>query len=99
MATQSSTEHVKGLTRDIWKEIIKYIIPDQSEERSALLGSSFDSPGAMETSVNVVLINHLSDGDQEIRKVVKQWKAGLHKSIAGVLREWPMFNRDPTLAE
>lgn len=82
-ATQSSTEHVKGLTWDIWKEIIKYIIPDQSEERSVLLGSSFDSPGAMETSVNVVLIN----GDQEIRKVVKQWKAGLHKSIAGVLRE------------
>lgn len=51
------------------------------------MGSSFDSPGAMETAVNVVLINHLRDGDQEIRKVVKQWKPGLDKSIAGVLRE------------
>lgn len=55
----SSTQHGQGLIQDIRKQIIKYIILYQSEERPALLGSSFDSPGAMETSVNVVLITPL----------------------------------------
>lgn len=59
LTAQSSTQHDQGLIQDIRKQIIKYIILYQSEERPALLGSSFDSPGAMETSVNVVLITPL----------------------------------------
>lgn len=59
LTAQSSTQHDQGLIQDIRKQIIKYIILYQSEERPVLLGSSFDSPGAMETSVNVVLITPL----------------------------------------